>query len=144
MVYRLYICMPNATNKVIKRVRKRDGEIVPFERKMIEKAVNGAIAAVAGKEDLKRAVRISDLVVLEMEKRFGRKIIPSVEDIQDIVEESLIKKGLTKVAKAYILYRSRRAQVRESQKMIPEKVRELAGESKKYFRNESKISKIRI
>jgi len=136
MVYRLYICMPNATNKVIKRVRKRDGEIVPFERKMIERAVNGAIAAVAGKEDLKRAVRISDLVVLEMEKRFGRKIIPSVEDIQDIVEESLIKKGLTKVAKAYILYRSRRAQVRESQKMIPEKVRELAGESKKYFRND--------
>ncbi len=123
-------------NTLIKKVRKRDGEIVPFEKDRITKAVNSAVAAVEGKENWKLASKIADMVLEEMEIKFGRKIVPGVEDIQDIVEEALIKKGLTKVAKAYILYRSKRAQVREASKTIPEKVRELADASKKYFRND--------
>jgi ribonucleoside-diphosphate reductase alpha chain len=123
-------------NTLIKKVRKRDGEIVPFEKDRITKAVNAAIAAVEGRENLKLASKVADRVLEEMEIKFGRKVVPGVEDIQDIVEEALIKKGLTKVAKAYILYRSKRAQVREASKTIPEKVRELADASKKYFRND--------
>lgn len=124
------------TSTRIKKVRKRDGEIVPFDEGRIARAISRAIAAVEGKENVKLTEKISGIVVLELESRFGRKGVPGVEEIQDIVEESLIKKGLSKVAKAYILYRSRRAQVRESRKRIPEKVKELAEESKKYFRNE--------
>ncbi|MFY9457430.1 MAG: ATP cone domain-containing protein [Candidatus Spechtbacterales bacterium] len=124
------------TNTPIKKVKKRDGEIVPFEKERIVKAVNSAVVAVGGKENWKLSSKIADMVLEEMETKFGRKIVPGVEDIQDIVEEALIKRGLTKVAKAYILYRSKRAQVREASKTIPEEVRELAGESKKYFRND--------
>jgi len=46
-----------------------------------------------------------------VEERF-KEAVPSVEDIQDIVEEELIKAGYAKVAKAYILYRQKRAEVR--------------------------------
>ena len=109
---------------------------MPFKKERILKAVNAAIVAVEGKENGKLTSKISDSVLSKMEERFGKKLIPGVEDIQDIVEETLIKRGLTKIAKAYILYRSRRAHVREARKSIPQRIREMADESKKYFRND--------
>ena len=128
--------MPKATSSPIKKVRKRDGEIVQFDASRITRAINGAIVAVEGKENIRLAEKLTSRVMGELESKFGRKVIPGVEDIQDTVEESLIKRGLTKVAKAYILYRSKRAQVRESRKKIPESVKELVEESKKSFRND--------
>src|SRR3989344_4725117 len=59
----------------------------------------------------------------------------TVEEIQDVVEESLILMDFPKVAKSYILYRQERALIREKKKIIPEHVKELVTESKKYFRN---------
>lgn len=120
----------------VKKVQKRSGEIVAFEEAKIVNAINKAIVAVEGKENIKLSEKTAETVTAMLNEKFGNKIIPSVEDIQDLVEESLIKKGLTKVAKAYILYRSKRAEVRESRKFIPENVKDLADESKKYFRND--------
>lgn len=125
-----------ATHTKIKKVQKRDGSIVAFDRNKIAEAINKAIIAVEGNENIKVANRVTDLVVLGLEHKFGTKITPSVEDIQDAVEESLIKKGLSKVAKAYILYRKERANLREASKLVPENVREIADASKKYFRND--------
>ena len=88
--------MPKATSSPIKKVRKRDGEIVQFDASLITRAINGAIVAVEGKENIRLAEKLTSRVVGELESKFGRKVIPGVEDIQDIVEESLIKRGLTK------------------------------------------------
>lgn len=128
--------MLKATHGKIKKVIKRDGTTVDFDREKIMNAINKAIVAVEGQENLKLANRVTDLVVFSLEEKFGAKVIPSVEDIQDTVEESLIKKGLSKVAKAYILYRRERALMREERKVIPENVKDLADLSKKYFRND--------
>jgi len=117
------------------QVQKRDGRIAGFDQSRITNAVFRAMQA-AGEGDLaKHPKLVSDRVVEELGKRFPPTHIPHVEEIQDIVEESLILLDFPKTAKAYILYRSERAKVREKQKLVPAHVRELARESKKYFRN---------
>ncbi len=94
-------------------VIKRDGRAVPFERERIATAIFKAARAVGGR-DRATAERLAGMVEWMVENKFykhGR--IPSVEDIQDIVEKVLIEEGHAKVAKAYILYRQKRAEARE-------------------------------
>lgn len=119
-----------------KQIKKRDGRIVEFDQTRITNAVYKAMQA-SGEGNLEQdPVRISDRVVRELAKRFPADHIPHVEEIQDIVEEMLILMDFPKTAKAYILYRAERAKVREKAKLIPDRVKELVQESKKYFRNE--------
>ncbi|MFQ5975746.1 MAG: ribonucleotide reductase N-terminal alpha domain-containing protein, partial [Candidatus Hydrothermarchaeales archaeon] len=96
------------------KIRKRDGQIVKFNSLKISKAIHKAIEAV-GKENDKIAEKMSDQVVGILEERF-REDIPAVEEVQDIVEEVLIKNGHVKAAKAYILYRQKRAELRDVKK----------------------------
>ncbi len=99
-------------------VRKRDGKIVPFDRKRIANAIFKAVKAVGG-TDRKRAEELADQVALILYRKFFKKgNIPHVEEIQDIVEKVLIENGHAKVAKAYILYREKRKQAREISKAI--------------------------
>ena len=95
----------------VTRIRKRDGSIVPFEPKKIELAIGKALSAV-GQKDGQRAKRIAKLVVDKVEKTYAKKAIPTVEDVQDLVEETLVKNRLPKVAKAYILYRQKHKELR--------------------------------
>lgn len=89
-----------------------------------------------GEGDLTRDPKdVSDRVTRELTKRFPADHTPHVEEIQDIVEETLILMDFPKTAKAYILYRYERAGIREKSKAVPPHVEELARESKKYFRN---------
>lgn len=118
-----------------KEVKKRDGRIVPFDQARITIAVQKAMEASGEGDAAKDARRVSDRVVTELNKRYPADHIPTIEEIQDIVEESLILMDFPKVAKAYILYRQKRAEVREKAAAIPERVRKLAQESKQYFRN---------
>ena len=100
----------------ISLVRKRDGRIVGFNQDKITNAILKAFTAVKrGDGDL--AKKLSDRVVEILNNRFAGKI-PSVEDIQDIVENVLIDGGYSEVAKAYILYRNRRTQIRETKKIM--------------------------
>jgi len=93
------------------KIRKRDGRIVDFDQKKITNAVLKALAAVKqGNGELAKG--LSDSVVKLVSERFAGKI-PHVEDIQDIVEEVLVKNGYVDVAKAYILYRQKRTEIRE-------------------------------
>ncbi len=99
-------------------VRKRDGKFVPFDRRRIANAVFKAVKAV-GQTDRKIAETIADEVALKLYRtffKFGN--VPHVEQIQDIIEETLISHGLSEVAKAYILYREKRKQAREIGKAI--------------------------
>ncbi len=125
-------------NIEITKIKKRSGEIAEFKRERIELAVTKAFQEV-GEELNGFATKISehvenDLVTI---KRFSKEenFIPTVEMIQDLVEEELMKNGFIKVAKAYILYRAERADVRASKGEVPEHVKKLADESKQYFKN---------
>jgi len=100
----------------VSQIRKRDGRIVKFEEKKITDAIHKAILAVKRK-DGKSAQKLSDQVVAIIEERFKGKI-PTVENVQDIVEEALIKNGYSDVAKAYILYRQKRTELRETKKLL--------------------------
>ncbi len=98
--------------KFLENVVKRDGSIAPFDRKRIESAILGAAKAVGG-SDRAKALEITDKIEHKLKMRFGTKP-PSVEDVQDAVEKELIESGHAKTAKAYILYREKRAQMRDS------------------------------
>ena len=95
------------------RVTKRDGREVPFDAAKIEAAVAKALAAV-GEEDAALAREVAALVRLTLEARCADPAVPQphIEQVQDLVEQALIEFGRARVAKAYILYRDRRARVR--------------------------------
>ena len=105
----------NAKSK-IQKVRKRDGRIVPFDKNKIVEAIWKAAKSVGGK-DRQRAIELADMVTKILEKKFAGKT-PGVEDIQDIVEKVLIEEGHAKTAKSYILYRQKRAYVREAKALL--------------------------
>ncbi len=105
----------------IEKIRKRNGEIVDFNQEKITKAIFKAITA-AGEGDGKKAKEISDKVIKILNRRFKRNEIPTVEQIQDIVEEVLILEDLVKTAKAYILYREQRRRIREAVRATEEAV----------------------
>ena len=97
---------------MITKIRKRNGRIVDFAQDKITRAIEKSILAVRLK-DKDLAERLSHQVIKIVNRKFVGKI-PGVEDIQDIVENVLIKNRLTRVAKAYILYRQKRKEVREA------------------------------
>lgn len=101
----------------ITQIRKRSGEIVDFDQVKITSAIAKATEAI-GKPDKKLAQKFSDQVVKNLVEKFHVRSIPAVEEIQDIVEEILIKNRQIKTAKSYILYRDQRARLREMRLMI--------------------------
>jgi ribonucleoside-triphosphate reductase len=96
----------------MKYVRKRDGRLETFDQERITNAVWKAAKAVGGK-DQEQAKKLSDRVVEELKKRFSEEGVPTVEEIQDIVEKALIEGGHARTAKAYILYRKQHQDLRE-------------------------------
>ncbi|HMO50354.1 MAG TPA: ATP cone domain-containing protein [Kiritimatiellia bacterium] len=92
-------------------VIKRDGNIVPFDRERIATAIFKAAASVGGTNR-----SIAESLAEEVERRMGamytKGAIPSVEDIQDTVEETLIENDHVQTSRAYIIYRHERAQAR--------------------------------
>jgi len=95
----------------VKKVKKRDGRIVDFDPYRIERAIERAMIAV-GKYDREILEKLVNYVLKLIDERFEDKEIPSVEQIQDIVELALVKFGLYEVAKAYITYRKEKEQIR--------------------------------
>lgn len=121
---------------VITQVRKRDGQMVPFHQDRITNAISKAMhASDEGSPDEAKVVTEKVLAELEEIKTRHKNFVPNVEGIQDTVEKVLILSGYVQTAKNYILYRNRRAQVRQQVLQVPEHIRQLANESKSYFRN---------
>jgi len=96
----------------ITSVVKRNGAVVPFNQDRITNAIYRA-AVEAGGRDRATAERLSQQVVQTLGAQTSSEHIPTVEEIQDIVEKVLIEDGHARVAKAYILYRAERARLRE-------------------------------
>lgn len=112
----------------IREVRKRDSRIVPFDESKITDAIYAAIRSV-GEGDRALAVELASAVTHFLEERFTGAI-PGIEDIQDLVETVLIEMGHSRVAKAYILYRQKRAILRDTLEV--RKVPSLTGEGVSY------------
>ncbi len=96
---------------MVDKIKKREGNLVPFDEEKIYNAILAAMEAV-GEKNQEQARKVTDHVIYRLEVNFGEKT-PSVEEIQDFVEEQLIEKGLAKIAKAYILYRNKRNAIRK-------------------------------
>ncbi|OYT31583.1 ribonucleoside-diphosphate reductase, adenosylcobalamin-dependent [Candidatus Woesearchaeota archaeon ex4484_78] len=107
----------NKHDKQVKQVIKRDGTIVPFDKEKIVNAIWGALREV-GEKNKEKAVEYANKVVEILNKRFDGVKTPTVEEIQDIVENVLIEEGHAKAAKAYILYRQERKKIREYKEML--------------------------
>ena len=118
---------------LISQVHKRDGRIVPFDADRIVNAVSRAMRACGEGDPARDAAKVAQTVVEELARRFPE--LPQVEEIQDLVEETLILLDFPRTAKAYILYRHERARIREKTREVPEPVRRLAEESKRHFSN---------
>ncbi len=96
---------------MITMIKKRDGREAAFNIEKIANAIYKAAQSVGGR-DYKEAMELADKVCQELsESIIGR--CPSVEEVQDMVENVLIESGHAKTAKAYILYRAERTRVRE-------------------------------
>lgn len=99
------------------KIEKRDGRIVPFEKEKIANAIGKAAQAAAG-ESRERADFIADKVIETLTAQFGPEGIPHVEEIQDLVEKTLIDYGHAETAKAYILYREKRSEERRQRSLL--------------------------
>ena len=110
------------TNKIT-HVKKRSGTIVPFNKERIANAIYRAAVAVGGR-DKEKAEELSEEVVKLLNETFNDSEVPTIENIQDIVEKVLIEKGHAKVAKEYILYREEAAKRRDTEGRLNSKLNE--------------------
>lgn len=102
---------------MIKEIKKRDGRVVPFNPDKILIAISKAMRVV-GEGNEKKVKEMTNQVVETLEKRFDGHTIPEVEQIQDVVEEILIKNRCVAVVKAYILYRELHRKIRNINSLI--------------------------
>jgi len=102
---------------MVRKVRKRDGKVVEFNKEKIVNAIFKAAQSVGG-EDRAEAEKVADLVIKLMDEKFKEDYIPGVEEIQDVVEKALIERGHAATAKSYILYRHRKNVEREMKQIL--------------------------
>ncbi len=100
---------------MIKKVRKRDGRIVDFDKDRVEGAITRAFESV--NVPLVHVKGIVEGVIEDLVDR-DSKDVPSVENISDLIERSLMEHGFNEVAKSFILYREYRRQIRELKKAV--------------------------
>ncbi|MGI6695629.1 MAG: anaerobic ribonucleoside triphosphate reductase [Christensenellales bacterium] len=98
---------------MISTIIKRDGRTVPFDRTKIEQAISKAFVASGSMKGADTAREVAKLVVEALESNESIPASPTVEQVQDVVEQVLIEKGFVNTAKRYILYRAERSRVRE-------------------------------
>ncbi len=112
------------THTAVTTIIKRDGRSVAFDESKIAEAVCKAFEASGAMKGYEEAERIADRVVelIETGALEGR---PSVEGVQDLVEEVLIADGFARTAKAYILYRAERSRSREVNTRLMQTMRDL-------------------
>ncbi|MFA5095343.1 MAG: ATP cone domain-containing protein [Candidatus Paceibacterota bacterium] len=120
----------------IKSIRNREGEIIKFNLNKIVYAVIKAFGATneGGEKEAKDiAKKVFNRLLQIKAKSNEKKFIPTVEMIQDLVEAELMDEGYHQTAKSYILYRSKRAELRREVGTIPAEVSKIFDESSSYF-----------
>ena len=106
-----------------KHIVKRDGTLVPFDYFKIRQAIAKANASVPSETLSDDEL---DRLTAEVVTSLDIHVNPGVEDIQDIVELTLMENGIVQTAKAYILYRSEHAKMREKKSALMETFKRLS------------------
>ena len=102
----------------ITEIRKRNGSISNFNQDKISNAIFKALEA-TNKPDKELATELTSGVLNKLaEHGFSAEYAPSVEDIQDLVESTLIDQGHSDIARTYILYRHERRKIRDEKMRI--------------------------
>jgi len=122
--------------KYLSKIQKRSGEIVPFELSKIISAIEKAMKA-SNEGSSEEAVVVAHKVAGEMMRiaKTYKNFLPTVEGCQDEVERQLMLSDYIATSKSYILYRAERSKFRKEQGDVPEHVKKLSEESKKYFKD---------
>lgn len=106
--------MPHSTEmSTITHIQKRSGRKVCFSSAKIERAVEKALRA-TGEHTDGLPTKIAKAVIAEIKNRHtgDQEYLPTVEEVQDIIERTLMEIGCHETAKSYILYREQHAQIR--------------------------------
>ena len=96
----------------LESIQKRSGEVVPFDAKKIFDAIKAAVAVTHEVSDAD-IVKITQDVLKRLDKKYAGQT-PNVENIQDIVVQTLMDMHAYKTAESYIVYRQKRAEIRDS------------------------------
>lgn len=122
--------------KTPKQIRKRDGSLAAFDASRITTAIQKAFDNTKeGSPEAAKMVTVGVLRELANILDKDKGYVPSVEGVQDIVEKELMLMDFVATAKAYIIYRERHTEQRISSRTVPDEVKKLVGESKKYLKN---------
>lgn len=97
---------------MVKEIIKRNGSKVAFNADKIRTAIKKANDAVSSETMTSKAL---DALTASVLNSLSEKEIPSVEKIQDLVEQKLIKADYAQTAKAYILYRAEHTKIRQAE-----------------------------
>ncbi len=106
-------------NALPKQIRKRDGSLAPFNSAKIEQAIQGAAYEIL--QDKGRAALVAQGVTGRVLGRLSERYrdrVPGVESIQDLVEDALMSEGYSHIARAFILYREERSEIRMAKEAL--------------------------
>jgi ribonucleoside-diphosphate reductase alpha chain len=98
------------------QIKKRNGEIVPFDRSRIEKAIQNSAQSINSPLSESEIISTTDDILLLVQEKFGEET-PDVESVQDAVERKLVESDHFEIAKAYILYRAEHARIRAEKRL---------------------------
>lgn len=102
-------------SEMLTEIKKRNGDIVPFDVEKITIAMKKAFTAEGVAVDEEALVQMTHRVVTKLEVVTTAETLPTVEQVQDLVEETLMERGYFRVAKHYILYRFQHTKERKEQ-----------------------------
>jgi len=104
---------PKIVESTLKSVRKRDGRVVEFAPEKITNAIWASAKSIGGK-DKQLSKQLAAEAVRRIEEKYDNKNIPTVEDVQDLVEKVLVEDGHYQTSKSYILFREQQRKIRET------------------------------
>ncbi|MFC1770500.1 ribonucleoside triphosphate reductase [Candidatus Margulisiibacteriota bacterium] len=104
---------------MVRYIKKRDENIVPFEKKKIAQAIKKALKATDTDESFAENLtdKVESIILITHKDN-----VPTVENIQDLVEHILVNEGFTAAAKAYIIYREQHAQLRDTNEILSQAI----------------------
>ncbi len=110
---------------MITQIKKRNGDVVPFDKAKITEAARKAFIGAGVPITESKLSEISDSVLVLLQDKFKTERVPNVENVQDLVERAIMGAGYFDVAKAYMLYRYEHTKIREEKKQeILQKIEE--------------------
>lgn len=119
---------------MINRIRKRDGRYVKFNKDKISISIKKAFNATNIDITENKLDRLVDKVIFEINKNYElNHRIPAVEEIQDIVEKTLMSSNFHEVAKKYIIYRNERFKIRDKNNRLMQTYKKFSEEDNNHF-----------